>query len=142
MKRIKSLASKGLIASIAALFAVAAGAASVQDKMSKEAIEKRIEPLAQHYVAGEESDQQADAGGTRSGEAVYNQFCAACHTSGVMGAPKINNAGDWEARLEQGMETVLRHAIEGYNAMPPKGTCSDCSDEEIQAAINYMTADI
>ena len=143
MKRIKSLASKGLIASIAAVFAVAAGAASVQDSMSKEAIEKRIEPAAQHYVAGEQSDQQASSGGgARSGEQVYNTFCAACHTSGVMGAPKINNAADWEPRLAQGMDTVLSHAINGYNAMPPKGTCSDCSDDEIQAAIDYMIADI
>ena len=78
----------------------------------------------------------------RSGEQVYNTFCAACHTSGVMGAPKINNAEDWEPRLAQGMDTVLKHAIEGYNAMPPKGTCSDCSDDEIQAAIDYMIAGI
>lgn len=142
MKRIKSLASKGLLATFAAMFAVAAGAASVQDSMSKEAIEKRIEPAAQHYVAGEQSNQQASSGGTRSGEAVYNQFCAACHTSGVMGAPKINNAEDWEARLAQGMDTVLDHAINGFNAMPPKGTCSSCSDDEIQAAIDYMTAEL
>jgi cytochrome c5 len=40
------------------------------------------------------------------------------------------------------METVLKHAVEGFNAMPPKGTCSDCSEEEIQAAINYMTEEI
>jgi len=143
VKRIKSLASKGLIASIAALFAVAAGAASVQDEMTRDAIEKRIEPLGQHYVAGENGDQQqAESSGTRSGEAIYGQFCAACHTSGVMGAPKLNNESDWEPRLAQGMETVLRHAVEGYNAMPPKGTCSDCSEDEIQAAIDYMIEDI
>lgn len=143
MKRIKSLAFKGVITSIVAVFAVTVSAASVQDKMTKEAIAERIEPVAQHYVAGEESNQQAStSGGTRSGEAVYNQFCAACHTSGVMGAPKINNAADWEPRLAQGMETVLSHAINGYNAMPPKGTCSDCSKEEIRAAIEYMTAKI
>jgi len=40
------------------------------------------------------------------------------------------------------METVLKHAVEGYNAMPPMGTCSDCSEDEIQAAIDYMIEDI
>ncbi|MGM0481579.1 MAG: c-type cytochrome [Pseudomonadota bacterium] len=142
MKRIQSFVSKGFFASVAALFAMTVSAASVQDAMTKEAIEKRIQPVSQYYVAGESSDQQASAGEPRSGEQVYNTFCSACHTSGVMGSPKINNANDWEPRLAQGMDTVLRHAIEGYNAMPPKGTCADCSDDEIQAAINYMTADI
>ncbi|WP_404401101.1 cytochrome c5 family protein [Idiomarina seosinensis] len=142
MKRIQSFVSKGFFASVAALFAVTVSAASVQDAMTREAIEKRIKPIGQHYVAGESSDQQASADGPRSGEDIYNTYCSACHTSGVMGSPKINNAADWEPRLEQGMETVLRHAVEGYNAMPPKGTCSDCSEDEIQAAIDYMIADI
>lgn len=142
MKRMTSLASKGLLAVIAGVFAVAAGAASVQDKMSKEAIEKRIQPLAQNYVAGEESSQQAAAGGTRSGEQVYNKFCVACHSAGVMGAPKVNNAGDWGPRLDQGMDTVLSHALNGYNSMPPKGTCADCSEDEIKSAIEFMTSEI
>lgn len=142
MKRIKTLAFKGLFASVAALVAVAASAASVQDKMSDGAIEKRIQPIGQHYVAGENSNQQAASSGPRSGEAVYNQFCSACHTSGVMGAPKMNDAAAWEPRLEQGMDVVLKHAVEGYNAMPPKGTCADCSEDEIQAAIDYMISDL
>ncbi|WP_055439507.1 c-type cytochrome [Pseudidiomarina woesei] len=111
-------------------------------QQSNDDIKERIAPVAQVRVAGASAAATGGAGGTRSGDAVYNKFCAACHTSGVLGAPKLNNAADWEPRLAQGMDTVLKHAIEGYNAMPPKGTCNDCSDEEIQAAIDYMIEEI
>ena len=141
MKRLTTLALKGLSFGLAAMISFGASAA-VQDGMSKDAIAKRIEPIGKVRVAGESAANEAAASGPRSGEAVFGQYCTACHTAGVMGAPKINNADDWKPRLAQGMDTVLSHAINGYNAMPPKGTCSDCSDDEIQAAIDYMIADI
>ncbi|MBR9907511.1 MAG: cytochrome c5 family protein [Gammaproteobacteria bacterium] len=123
--------------------AVGSASASMMPQQSNDDIKERIAPVAQVRVAGASAAASgAAAGGARSGDAVYNKFCAACHTSGVLGAPKINNAADWEPRLAQGMDTVLKHAIEGYNAMPPKGTCNDCSEEEIQAAIDYMIAEI
>jgi cytochrome c5 len=34
---------------------------------------------------------------------------------------------------------VWQNAINGINAMPPRGTCADCSDDEIKAAIEHMT---
>jgi len=132
---------KSVLGTLSLLFTLSVSAASVQDDMSREAIAERIKPIGKHYVAGESSAAE-ESSGPRSGQQVYDKFCTACHTSGVMGAPKINNAADWEERLAQGMDTVLKHAVEGFNAMPPKGTCSDCSEEEIQAAIDYMTKDI
>ncbi|MAD53570.1 MULTISPECIES: cytochrome c5 family protein [unclassified Idiomarina] len=141
MKRLTTLALKSLSFGLAAMISFGASAA-VQDDMSKDAIAKRIEPIGKIRVAGESAASEAAASGPRSGEAVFGQYCTACHTSGVMGAPKINNADDWEPRLAQGMDTVLKHAINGFNAMPPKGTCADCSDDEIKAAIEYMTAEI
>jgi len=132
---------KSVLGTLSWLFTLSVSAASVQDDMSREAIAERIKPIGKHYVAGESSAAE-ESSGPRSGQQVYDKFCTACHTSGVMGAPKINNAADWEERLAQGMDTVLKHAVEGFNAMPPKGTCSDCSEEEIQAAIDYMTKDI
>lgn len=122
--------------------AVGSASATMMPQQSNDDIKERIAPVAQVRVAGASAAASGAAGGERSGDAVYNKFCSACHTSGVLGAPKLNNAADWEPRLAQGMDTVLKHAIEGYNAMPPKGTCNDCSDAEIQAAIDYMTAEI
>ncbi|MCH2454395.1 cytochrome c5 family protein [Idiomarina sp.] len=141
MKVMNSFFVKSVLGTLSLLFTLSVSAASVQDDMSREAIAERIKPIGKHYVAGESSAAE-ESSGPRSGEQVYNKYCTACHTSGVMGAPKINNAADWEDRLAQGMDTVLKHAVEGYNAMPPKGTCSDCSEEEIQAAIDYMVEDI
>ncbi|BFM49581.1 cytochrome c5 family protein [Marinomonas sp. THO17] len=74
----------------------------------------------------------------RTGDKVFNTFCVACHLHGVAGAPQFGNAQDWQARMEKGMPTLLKHAIEGFNAMPPRGMCSNCSDDEIQSAIQFM----
>lgn len=134
----------GRFLAFAMAFVVGSAGATMLPQDSSEDIAKRIAPIGQVRTGDAQAagSETASSGGARSGDAIYNQFCAACHTSGVLGAPKINDAADWEPRLAQGMDTVLRHAIEGYNAMPPKGTCGDCSDDEIQAAIDYMIADI
>lgn len=74
----------------------------------------------------------------RSGEEIYNKSCLACHMTGVAGAPKIGD-GQMKARFdEKGMDGLLATSISGINAMPPKGTCFDCSDDELKAAIQYM----
>lgn len=121
---------------------VGSASAAMMPQQNNDDIKDRIAPVAKVRVAGAAAESSGGGASARSGDAVYNKFCAACHTSGVLGAPKLNDAADWEPRLAQGMDTVLKHAIEGYNAMPPKGTCNDCSDEEIQAAIDYMIAEI
>ena len=36
------------------------------------------------------------------------------------------------------MDTLVKHAYEGFNSMPAKGMCSDCSEEEIAAAVEYI----
>jgi cytochrome c5 len=129
---------------VAALAVVVGGAsvAMVPQVKSTSSLEQRIAPIGQVRVAGATPAAASGAQQARSGDAVYNQFCAACHTSGVLNAPKLNDAADWESRLAQGMDTVLRNAVQGYNAMPAKGTCGNCSDDEIQAAIDYMIAEL
>ena len=74
----------------------------------------------------------------RTGDQVYTAACAGCHNSGAAGAPKTGDAGAWVARVDQGMETMVKHAINGYNAMPARGLCADCSDQEIADAVAFM----
>ena len=74
----------------------------------------------------------------RDGATVYNTKCLACHMSGVAGAPKTGDAAAWATRMAPGMEAVLASAKKGKNAMPPMGTCMDCTDAELTAAIQYM----
>ena len=67
--------------------------------------------------------------------------CDACHGTGLLGAPKIGDAADWGKRAKEqgGVDGLLAKAITGINAMPPKGTCSDCSDDELKGAIEKMS---
>ena len=100
-------------------------------------IAERIKPVGEVYLQGAEPEQAADTG-PKSGDQVYNTSCSACHGSGVMGAPKMGDAGAWGPRVAQGMDVLADHAIKGFNAMPAKGGCMACSDDEIKAAIDYM----
>ncbi|ENM5786915.1 cytochrome c5 family protein [Vibrio metoecus] len=105
----------------------------------KNAIAERIKPVGNVYLAGSEP-VKAEPTGPREGSQVYGTFCIACHAAGVSGAPKIGNAAEWGPRIAQGKDVLKNHALNGFNAMPPKGTCMDCSEDEIVAAIEHMTA--
>ncbi|AJR06999.1 cytochrome c5 family protein [Photobacterium gaetbulicola] len=124
-----------MVAAVAAL--TLTGTAMAAD-MSDEAIAERIKPVGSVYLEGDAPAGPAVAAGPRSGDTVYGTFCAACHGTGVMGAPKIGDATDWSARIAKGNDVLADHAINGFNAMPAKGSCMDCSDDEIVAAINHM----
>lgn len=120
-----------LVAGLLGLFSVQA------QEMSNEDIAKRIKPVGSVHVAGA-SAAPAAAAGPRSGADIYNSACVACHSAGVLGAPKFRDAADWAPRMEQGLDTVVMNAINGINAMPPRGTCGDCSDDDIRAAVEHM----
>jgi cytochrome c5 len=68
----------------------------------------------------------------------YQKSCFACHGFGANGAPRTGVAADWAPRMEKGMATLVKHASEGFNTMPPKGLCFDCSDDEFKALIEFM----
>lgn len=111
---------------------------------SDRAIAERIEPVGSVCVEGEDCATQvaaADQGaatGPRPAEKIYNSGCAACHATGAAGAPVTGDEAAWAPRIKKGMDTLVKHAWQGFGAMPPKGMCSDCSKEEIRAAVEYM----
>ena len=70
----------------------------------------------------------------------YARSCQACHASGAANAPKTGDAAAWEARMAKGMDALVASVNNGLNAMPPKGMCYDCSDEDYKALIEYMAA--
>ncbi|OMG67153.1 cytochrome C [Stutzerimonas balearica] len=128
-------------AAVVALWAVSAQAATNDD------IAARLKPVGEVCVQGEEcaaagAGAAAAAGGAaRSGADVVGKFCNACHGSGLLNSPKIGDTAAWKARADAagGLDTLLQHAINGIRAMPPKGTCADCSDDELKAAIEHMS---
>lgn len=72
------------------------------------------------------------------GKTVFNKTCKMCHGAGLMGAPKIGDAAAWADRISKGIETLNANAVNGINAMPPKGGKSSLSDEEVHAAVAYI----
>ncbi|TMX38290.1 cytochrome c5 family protein [Vibrio sp. Hep-1b-8] len=135
------MSRKLLTALVAAItFSSASFAASVSQE-EYDAIAERIKPVGDVYLAGAEP-VKAEPTGPRDGAAVYGMFCTACHSTGVSGAPKTGDAGDWAPRIAQGKDVLTNHAINGFNAMPAKGSCMDCSDDEIIAAIEHMIKDL
>lgn len=117
----------------------------VSEYKAEEVVLENIKPVGQVYIAGESEPEPEPAAATaaagpKSGDAVYNVSCAACHGTGAAGAPKLGDAAAWAPRIAKGMDTLLGNAIKGLNAMPPKGLCMTCSEAELQAAIEYMVS--
>lgn len=110
-----------------------AGAGS--DSQSVAAINARIAPLADAGFTLRDANAPKVL---QSGAAVYTAVCAACHATGLAGAPKIGDAGAWGPRIGQGYETLLKHAVEGIRAMPAKGGNPDLDDVEVARALVYM----
>ncbi len=133
------MSRKILTAMVAAVTFSSTSFAANISQQEYDAIAERIKPVGNVYLAGSEP-VKAEPTGPRDGASVYGTFCIACHSSGVSGAPKTGNADDWAPRIAQGKDVLKNHAIKGFNAMPAKGTCMDCSDDEIVAAIEHMIA--
>lgn len=131
------------------------------DDMSKQAIANRIKPVGRVYIEGQSEASTPETTSapetvktesatnnkpastnkiaTRSGQTIYKQFCAACHSTGAAGAPKVGDKRAWKSRLAKGgKKKLIENAIKGINFMPPKGTCAACSDQEIKATVDYM----
>ncbi|MBC7413803.1 MAG: cytochrome c5 family protein, partial [Herminiimonas sp.] len=54
------------------------------------------------------------------------------------GAPKLGEVAAWSARLAQGYDTLVTHAVGGIRAMPAKGGNPDLDDVEVARAVAYM----
>jgi cytochrome c5 len=102
---------------------------------SEQAIAARISPVADQGFTLVVGSGQKQA---RTGEAVYTTVCAGCHGTGAAGAPKAGDAGAWSGRIAQGFDTLVKHAITGIRAMPPKGGNPDLSDVEVGRAVAFM----
>jgi cytochrome c5 len=72
------------------------------------------------------------------GQKIYQASCQACHAAGVAGAPKLGDKAAWAPRIAKGNDALTASVIKGLNAMPPKGACMSCGDDELRAAVLYM----
>ena len=74
----------------------------------------------------------------RNGEEVVKAQCVKCHEAGVGGAPRIGDRAAWIPRFKQGVDPLVRSAINGHGGMPPRGGLANLTDREIRNAIVYM----
>ncbi|ALM54340.1 c-type cytochrome [Halomonas huangheensis] len=129
---------------------LASGQAMAQDDADHDAIAERLKPVGEVCLQGEDcgtaqaaaSDSAASSGGAVDGEAIYGSVCMACHDTGAAGAPKRGEEADWTERSAQGFSTLLDHAINGLNAMPPRGGNPNLSDEEVRAALVHLVESV
>lgn len=79
--------------------------------------------------------------GTLDGAVIFEKLCGACHVSGAGGSPKLEKA-IWAPRVAQGIDMLVKHAIEGYTGaagvMPARGGNAALNDEQVRASVQWM----
>jgi cytochrome c5 len=124
-------ATKARIQPAGAVFAGATGAAA---------------QAAAAAAAAEAAKGQVAYEGTLDGSVIFGNLCTGCHTAGVAKAPKLLKS-EWSARIAQGVDTLHKHAIEGYTGpdggvMPAKGGNPALSDEQVKATVDWMLSNL
>lgn len=117
--------------------AAPADAAASGEAASAPAADAAASADAPKADAAKAEDKGAAAGGA-DGKKVYEASCQACHGGAVPGVPHVGKKEDWAPRIKQGKDTLHKHALEGFNAMPAKGGNGSLSDDEVKAAVDYM----
>lgn len=107
----------------------------VEQPISKlaSAISDNIRP-----IGSADASAKSASSATRSGEEIFNGVCTACHTTGVLEAPKLGDKTAWELRMANGFDALLASAIKGKGNMPAKGGDASLSDDDVQATVIYM----
>jgi cytochrome c5 len=107
------------------------------DAFSEEAVAARLAPVGTIDFVDANAPKVL-----KTGDQVYAAACAACHTAGAAGAPKLGDRGQWSARLSKGFDTLWQNAVNGIGAMPAKGGNSSLDDIEVARAVAYMGKEV
>jgi len=126
------------------------GKTLLQQKPDTQAVAERIKPVGEVVIGEAPSGggisiiSAANANEDDKGKAVFNGGCVACHGSGVAGAPKVGDKAAWKSRVAQGVDTLYKHALGGFQGksgfMPPKGGNTSLHDADVKAAVDYMVS--
>lgn len=120
---------------------------NAMDDTESNKIQQRVQPIGQVHVQVEKdaaSQKMVDSKAVvevkkEDGKDVYEKHCIVCHRDGLAGAPKVQDERDWKPRLAgRTIQDLVASSIKGLNAMPAKGTCIECTDKDLEAAIHYM----
>jgi len=110
-----------------------------------EIIAERLRPVGQLWLAGEPAPAGAMTVAVvaavkveKTGEAVYTQVCAACHTSGALNAPKLGDKAAWAKLIPEGADMLTKQSIAGIRQMPARGGNPALTDLEMKRAVVYL----
>jgi len=96
----------------------------------------------QHLEEQATEDQGIALADNEVGGQTYKTACSVCHDAGAAGAPVTGDKSAWTSRLEQGVDVLVDHAINGYQGefgyMPAKGGNTSLDDEQVRKAVKYM----
>jgi len=107
---------------------------------SAPAAEAAAAPAPAAEAAQEKVAAAPVAAGAVDGKKTFEGACAACHMTGVAGAPKVGEKAAWGPRIAQGKDLLYEHALKGKGVMPPKGGNASLSDGEVKAAVDHMVS--
>lgn len=134
------LLAKILVALLGLVLLASGASAAIKD-----VINARLQPVGKVCVFGEDCAKGMKVPGAapsapKTPDQVYNTYCQVCHAKGVNKAPIYGNAEAWAPHLAKGKDVLYQSALNGFNngAMPPRGTCADCTDDEIKATVDFL----
>jgi cytochrome c5 len=132
----------GLIPPGLAIFLIVMLVIGIQGRMGKadpapvseKEVQARIQPMGK-FAAIDPNAPRIEL----TGEQVYTDVCSGCHASGALGSPKFKDRAAWAPRIAKGYDTLLTHALNGFNKMPAHGGEPDLSELEVARALVHMT---
>jgi len=101
--------------------------------MTPESVASRIQPVGRLEFGAPPA-----APGTRNGESIVKAVCSNCHAQGLANAPKIGDANAWAPHIKEGLPALVKNAINGIRAMPPRGGDATLTDIEVARAVVFM----
>lgn len=138
----KLISYPGMKACLPLLLALVSLTAFALTEQQQKSVMERIEPVGKVCLEGDSSCGVATvaSSGPKSGEDVFNSSCMACHSTGAGGAPKTGDKVAWAPRIAKGMDALYSSGVNGVagTGMIAKGGCMSCSDDEVNAAVDYM----
>ena len=93
---------------------------------------------AQEAPVSAEDNSSSSQAASADGQKIYKASCQACHANGVAGSPNLGDKAEWAPRIAKGNDELFSSVKNGLKAMPPKGACMTCSDDDLRAAMEYM----
>ena len=98
---------------------------------------------AAQAAAAKAAASQVAYGGTTDGKTIFDNLCTSCHTAGINGAPKLGDKAMWAPRIAEGLNTLIKHATDGYtgpdgNHMPARGGNPALTDAQVKAAVTWI----